>query len=206
MKWTYTIKNKLSASLVLLTLCLLVLLSNYLDRLHTRKVKNYIATLYDDRLVAEDLILKMTSNIYQIREASNSDLDPADKFKSFDKSLDDFNNAYRPYIQTKLTPTEKKIALQLREHVKNIRRAISRNNYSSSKHTGKALLSLNKLSEVQIEESKLIMKRSESEYAAIKTTSQFAVAILIIILLVLQAMVFSSKIVMPVKKSNAHLN
>jgi hypothetical protein len=68
MKWTYSIKNKLLASVVLLALCLLVLLSNYLDRMHTRNVTNYITTLYEDRLVAEVYILKMTSTIYQIRE------------------------------------------------------------------------------------------------------------------------------------------
>ena len=68
MKWIYGIKNKLTASIVLLALCLLVLLSNYLDRLHTENVKNSISTMYEDRLIVEEYILKMTQNTYQIRE------------------------------------------------------------------------------------------------------------------------------------------
>ncbi len=52
MKWTYTIKNKLAASGVLFSLCLLVLFSNYIDRNHTENVKNAISTLYEDRLIA----------------------------------------------------------------------------------------------------------------------------------------------------------
>ncbi len=68
MKWIYGIKNKLTASIVLLALCLLVLLSNYLDRLHTENVKNSISTMYQDRLIVEEYILKMTQNTYQIRE------------------------------------------------------------------------------------------------------------------------------------------
>ena len=59
------------ASMVLLALCLLVLLSNYLDRLHTTNVKNSISTMYEDRLIVEDYILKMTTNVYQIRELLN---------------------------------------------------------------------------------------------------------------------------------------
>lgn len=51
---------------------------------------------------------------------------------------------------------------------------------------------------MQLEESKLIMKNVELQYATIKASSQFAFAIGIIILLVLQAIVFTAKAVVPV--------
>ena len=57
-----------------------------------------------------------------------------------------------------------------------------------------ALTSLSKLSSIQLDESKLIMKNAEAEYANIKTTSQLAFAIIIIILLVLQAIVFNFEV------------
>ncbi len=72
MKWMYSVGNKTVASGALLSLCLLVLFSNYIDRDHTSNVKKSITTLYEDRLVAEAYILKMTSDIYQIKEILNA--------------------------------------------------------------------------------------------------------------------------------------
>ena len=83
---------------------------------------------------------------------------------------------------------------------RNFKQTFFNSSYSPSNETEKALVSLSKLSTVQLEESKLIMKRVESEYANIQASSQFAFAIVIIILLVLQALVFSAKTLIPVNK------
>lgn len=207
MKWTYSIKNKIAASIALLSLCLLVLLSNYLDRIHTQNVKNSIATLYEDRLIADDYILKMTNNIYQIREVLNSTDSNNLKSNAINQLIADFNHSYNIYIKTKLTATENATAIELINSLKNFEQKNSNNNYEASNHTGMALTSLSKLSSIQLDESKLIMKNAEAEYANIKTTSQLAFAIIIIILLVLQAIVFSAKTLMPVNlPSNPSLN
>lgn len=66
MKWTYVIRNKVIASLALLSLCGLVLLSNHIDNRQTENVKSAISTLYEDRLVAEYYILQMTSGLHSI--------------------------------------------------------------------------------------------------------------------------------------------
>jgi hypothetical protein len=200
MKWTYSIKNKLLTSGVLLALCLLVLLSHYLDKIHTQSVKNSITTLYEDRLIAEDYILKMTSNVYQIREVVNSDLSSVLKSSAIHKLIDDFKTWYYAYIKTKLTTTEKATSIELISYLENFEQKLQNDNYDPSNDTDKALYSLNKLSAVQVEESKLIMENAESEYATIKASSQFAFAIIIIILIVLQALVFSAKTLIPVIK------
>jgi hypothetical protein len=200
MKWTYSIKNKLLASVVLLALCLLVLLSNYLDRMHTRNVTNYITTLYEDRLVAEVYILKMTSTIYQIKEILYADVADALKSASISKLLEDFNGLYSAYMKTKLTVAEKATALELIKYIDGLEQNNMRNTHGPSEYSEKALFALGKLSTIQIEESKLILKNAEAEYATIKASSSFAFAIIIIILLVLQAMVFTSKTLMPVQK------
>jgi Four helix bundle sensory module for signal transduction len=200
MKWTYSIKKKLLASIVLLALCLLVLLSNYLDRVHTQNVKYSISTLYEDRLIAEEYILKMTIKIYQIREELNSGSGSASKSKDIGKLIDGFNETYKAYSKTKLTVTEKSTAMDLIVYIENFKQTLLNNNNGLSNHTENALIALNKLSNVQLDESKLIMNNVESEYANIKASSQFTFAIIIIILLVLQAMVFSAKTLMPAEK------
>ncbi len=202
MKWIHSIKNKILASIALLSLCLMVLLSHYLDKIHTQKVTNSIATLYEDRLIAEDYILKMTSNIYQIREVLNSDLNSVSESNSISKLINVFNDQYNAYFKTKLTTSEEATANELKSYIKILEQNVLNNNYDPLGYTDKALFSLNKLSIVQLEESKLIMKNAESEYVTIKASSDFVFAIIIIILLVLQAILFSAKTILPVTKPN----
>lgn len=207
MKWTYSIKNKLAASIALLALCALVLLSNYLDRIHTENVKNSISTMYEDRLIAEDYILKMTRNIYQIREILNADHDYASKAEAVRKLTEDLKSTYSIYLKTWLTKTEKIIASELTGHINEFERAKLDNRYDHKMHTDKMLSSLSRLSTVQLDESKLIMKQVESQYATIKASSQFAFAIVIIILVVLQIMVFSGEsLIPPFKPKDPSLN
>lgn len=198
MKWAYSIKNKFLTSVVLLVLCLLVLLSNYLDRVHTENVTNSIVTLYEDRLIAEDYILKMTSNIYQIKEVINSNNNH--KSDTIHKLINEFNNLHSVYIKTKLTRNEKIIATDLINHFKSIETKALPENIAISNNTDKALQALNKLSDVQLEESQLIIKSINAEYNTLKLSSQFAFAIIIIILAVLQAIVFSTKSLTPINQ------
>ncbi|HQA75167.1 MCP four helix bundle domain-containing protein [Flavobacterium sp.] len=196
MRWTFSIKNKLGASIVLLALCLLVLLSNYLDRLHTENVKNSISTMYEDRLIVEELILKMTRNVYQIREILNTE-DHEVKVNTFKKLTVDIKATYNIFIKTRLTKNEKITADELITQIQGLEQSLFSTNNLPSIYTDKILSSLNKLSQIQLSESKLIMKQVEAQYATIKASSQFALAIIIIILLVLQVMVFSGESLIP---------
>jgi hypothetical protein len=199
MRWTFSIKNRLGASIVLLALCLLVLLSHYLDRLHTENVKSSISTLYEDRLIVEDYILKMTRNIYQIREISNTD-DYHLKERDVKKMIGDINSIYTIFIKTRLTKNEKSTAEELISQIKELEQNVFSDKNTVSLHTDTILLSLNKLSQIQLDESKLIMKQAEAQYSKIKTSSQFAFAIIIIILIVLQVLVFSGESIIPMYK------
>ena len=171
MKWTYSIKNKLLASIVLLALCLLVLLSNYLDRIHTQNVKSSISTMYEDRLVAEDYILKMTSNIYQIREILNADLNNTSKSNAIKKIIENFNYTYNAYSKTKLTKLEKATTVELTNYFKKMEQKVISQNFKPTEYTDKALLSLTKLSNIQLDESKSIMKKVESISKTLETDS-----------------------------------
>ena len=59
--------------------------------------------------------------------------------------------------------------------------------------TTETLKILKALTTIQVDESKLIVKHSEKEYRISKLSSDFAFAIAIILLVVIQALVFSSK-------------
>ena len=199
MQWTNSIKNKLTASIVLLALCLLVLLSNYLDRLHTRNVKDSISTMYEDRLIVEEYLLKMTRNIYQIREIQHTEDHDFQK-STFEKLTGDIKATYAIFIKTRLTKNEKATAEDLLSEIKGLEQIVLKDSTVLFVHTDKILSSLNQLSDIQLEESKLIMKQVEAQYATIKTSSQFAFAIIIIILVILQIMVLSGESLIPLFK------
>ena len=205
MRWTYGIKNKLVASLVLLALCALVLLSNYLDRVHTENVKKSISTMYEDRLIVEGYVLKMTKNIYQIREVLNSNQElQIDKVRRLSA---DVKTTYNLFIKTKLTATEKATADELLFQIKDFEKMVGDDHKGSMVLSDEILVSLDRLSGIQLEESRLIMKQVESQYGAIKASSQFAFAIVIIILIVLQVMVFSGEsLIPPFKPKDPSLN
>jgi len=192
MKWTYSIKNKLTASGALFSLCVLVLFSNYIDRTHTENVKKAISTLYEDRLIAEEFILKMTCGFYQIKEAINSDSTDEIKISSVNNLIADVVSVSNAYQETKFTAVETSKADELLLILKE---------FESSQHSlqvklefaNKALVILNELSAIQLAESKQIMDHAEELYLSGKTSSQFVFVIIVIILIVLQALVFTSK-------------
>lgn len=205
MKWTYSVENKSVASIALLSLCLLVLFSNYIDRDHTSNVKNSITTLYEDRLVAETYILRMTTAIYQLKEimnASGLDLDIADN--RIGDLLSDIHPIRTAYRNTKLTAKEDLKFAELSKILTEFE--ISHSNGISLKmeNTNKALALLNELSAIQLEESKLIMNQAETLFFSGKVSTQFAFAVIIIILLVLQALVFTSKTLVTGNRTSTH--
>lgn len=190
MKWTYSIKNKLAASGALFSLCILVLVSHYIDRNHTENVKNAISTLYEDRLIAEEYILKMVMGFYQIKEEIHTDLDAADRVESLFGTILTVSDAYQ---KTKFTIAERKKGDELLVILAGFKSIKKEDDAKKLASANKALAVLNELSAIQLAESKQIMNRAETLYLSGQTSSQFVFVVIIIILIVLQAIVFTSK-------------
>jgi hypothetical protein len=207
MKWTYSIQNKMAASAALFTLCILVLFSNYADQKHTSNVKNSISTLYADRLVVEEYILKMTIDIYEIKQAlhlaGQHDEPSTNRITTLLSHIDGLSNAYQ---KTKFTKTEDVTFTELLKTMDQFKSSSLQTDQDKLSLANRALTLLNELSSIQLEESKLIMKQAEDLYRSGKATSQFAFAITIIILVVLQALVFASKTLPETNQQGASLN
>lgn len=193
MKWTQIIKNKILASAALLSLCLLVLASNYIDRKHTDDVKTTIRTLYEDRLIAEVYILKMTTALYEIKEAIQIDVNALDKDKHIKNHLLEINTTTDAYLKTKFTKLETLKAKELMQILASIKTNAVKDDTLTLTQIDTALDLLNELSAIQVAESKEIMSYAEKLYLTGKNSSQFVVALIVVILIVLQAVVFSSR-------------
>ena len=207
MKWTYGIKNKTAASAILFSLCLLVLLSNYLDQLHSENVKKSITTLYEDRLVVEEYILKMTRDIYKIRELLFLD-DGSKKHRiEIEELVTEFKNTYSLFNATNLTLVENNTAKELISQLQSFEKLYATNEEITLEDSNKILKSLDSLSDIQLDESEIIMKDIESQYAFFKLLSQFGLGIVFVILIVLQILVFSgSKLIPKIKPLDPSMN
>lgn len=197
MKWAYTIQNKAMASAALLILCLLVLFSNYIDRNHTDNVKTSISTLYEDRLVAEGYILKMTRALYEIKEILNTDTSDFNDDMEINTLLLVIKETGHAYHLTKFTELEKIKADELVEVLKELEPTQQKSKMDKLASANTALVILQDLSSIQLAESKQIMNYAERLYLSGKTSSQFVFALIIIILVVLQGIVFTSKTLIP---------
>lgn len=193
MKWTQIIKNKILASAALLSLCLLVLASNYIDRKHTDDVKTTISTLYEDRLIAEVYILKITTALYEIKEAIQIGVNALDKDQHIKNHISEINTTTDAYLKTKFTELETLKAKELMQILASIKTNALKNDSHTLTQIDTALDLLNELSAIQVAESKEIMSYAEKLYLAGKNSSQFVVALIVVILIVLQAIVFSSR-------------
>jgi hypothetical protein len=171
----------------------LVLASNYIDRKHTDDVKMTISTLYEDRLIAEVYILKMTRALYEIKQTVKSDTASIDKEKLINNHISAINETSEAYLKTKFTKLEKLKADELLKILVSLQSFALENSPLVLAQIDTSLDLLDELSAIQLAESKEIMSYAEKLYLTGKTSSDFVVALIVIILIVLQAIVFSSK-------------
>lgn len=192
------------ASGALFSLCLLVLFSNYIDRDHTNHVQNSMSTLYEDRLIAEGYILRMTTDVYQIKEVWNASNSPSDNADGrITNLLSDIHKVSDAYQKTRLTKSEDIKFASLVKLLSEFGPSHHQSIQSRSENANQALALLNELSAIQLEESKRIMDRANMLYLSGKSSLQFTSGIILIILLVLQALVFTSKTIRTSNQTSA---
>jgi len=198
-KWALSRQNKIAASGVLFALCLLILfsnyiVSNYIDRRHSDHAKKSIRTLYEDRLLAQDYILKMTRDFYQIKEAMNVSESDRDSVNGRNAALiSDIRVLCNSYLKTKLTDRETTKFTELLKIVDDFESSLLHSIESERENANKALVLLSELSTIQLDESKRIMDHAEISFLSGKTSFQFSSAVALIILLVLLALVLTCR-------------
>lgn len=149
----------------------------------------------------------MTSDIYKVKEEINAAVLEANQSKRMDSLLLNVKAKHRAYQETKLSEVEKVKAKELASVLVAFENIHLENVQSKLEIANKSLGILDELSNIQLNESKKIMKYAESLYSSSRTSSQIVFALIIIILLVLQALVVASKtsVVSAVQK-RTHLN
>ncbi|WP_158856055.1 hypothetical protein [Lunatibacter salilacus] len=194
MKWTYSIKNKIRAAMLLFIVLALVLLNNFSERNNSSKINKAIHSIYDDRLIAESYIFRYLNNSHQIIELIDEpSLLGTEKLEEIRNRLANVREINGFFEQTTLTNLEKTDYLELKRLYFEINQAVLDGNLEQAKNIAKETLGiLELLSEIQLTEAKNQIQEINRLNSSITLNSHFEIAVLIIIGVWIQGLVFAS--------------
>lgn len=222
MKWTYAIKKKTTAAILLAVILALTMLTNLLQRKRFKELEQSFASIYEDRLLAESYLFHMYENLKE-----KQDLFEIAANEGVGHTINKELNAYRQkraelidkYEHTYLTDEEDgkfhdlKAALQridkLEEEIATLEAQSQIPEDLIRLHdeiTLDAFTTLSALSDIQTSEGELLRNKSKQIILGSVSISQFEMTILIVIAIVIQALVFSSSTLLVKKDQFPNLN
>ncbi len=195
MKWTYSLKNKLTTALMLFGLIIVVCSNNLFERNNAEKINATITTIFDDRFMVESYIFQYSAFIYQIKEIlDNPNFTQIEKQHLNKSPLHGISLLNKAYKKTKFTKDEAIYFEKFTDLCKNMGQNINSGRPTDgTKFSNEAFGILQNLSSIQISEAKLQLNNANQLFHFGSVSSQLELAILIVIGLLLQALVFASK-------------
>jgi hypothetical protein len=222
MKWTYSIKNKTTAAILLAVILGLTMLTNLLERKRFKELEASFASIYEDRLMVESYLFHMYDNLKK-----KQDLWELAAQKGVCHTINADLNIYRDeraelvdkYAQTYLTVEEddkfndlltsfNKIDM-LEEEIAEMEAESQIPQDLIKEHneiTTDAFNTLSALSDIQTTEGQLLRDKSKKLILGSVSISHFEMTILIVIAIVIQALVFSSSTLLVKKEQQQQAN
>lgn len=223
MKWTYGIRQKATASVLLALVLGLVMLNNLVERNQIRRLDKSFSSMYEDRLLAESYLFQLYDQLQQKSELFQASLQgkqPDVKQFDFDQHQQKMKAIIDKFEKTQLTKEEadkyqrfKTILARMSEIDAQVRaQAQERGQIQvnliqrSEASTTNAFAVLAELSEIQTSEGKVLRSQSKRIMLGNLSASYFEMAILVIIALLIQALVLSTKTLQLPKTQGSNLN
>ncbi len=192
MKWTYNIPKKTKTALLLLGVLVLVLANNLRDRSNSKQLKTAFESIYEDRLMVESYILRLSEQLHQIQELLEKPI--VSQTEKLQGNLSEIERINLLYLNTELTEAEEthfehfeKLTWELDEAVRDGKTE------NLNAKIEDALGDLRLLSEIQISEGQSLMTQSRQLFQASSISSQFEICLVIILGLMVQGILFASK-------------
>ncbi|GAB3662661.1 hypothetical protein GCM10028791_37830 [Echinicola sediminis] len=188
-----TIFNKIKWSASILLVFFIVLITNLIDRDNFHSLSNSVTTIYEDRIVASDLLFEM-SRLINKKEIAIISSDSSSLPRDISKTNTALDNYIQQYDQTKLTEKEKFVFEQLKEEIATLKR-IEQHEGSPDKHKlleriAKINQRLYDLSKIQLEESRRQVFISNKAKDTINLFTQGEIILLILMSILIQIIIF----------------
>ncbi len=197
--WTFAIKQKMTAAILLFGVIGLVMLTNMREQRIATRISAAVTSIYEDRLVVAQYILRLSKQIDSIIAVLEKEKD--DVTIQINNHLADVTALNELYEKTILTEMEKANF----DIFKQLCQTISLNNKIGN-HTSALLAAheagetLQTLSSIQVEEGKNQLDEVLNMTNFSNILSYLELAILIIIAVIIQMLVFASKTIIGVRK------
>ncbi|HMR58694.1 MAG TPA: MCP four helix bundle domain-containing protein [Cyclobacteriaceae bacterium] len=209
MKWLYAIQQKAKVAFLLTIVLLGVFVKNVIDRNNVSELGDSFSSVFEDRLLVESYIYKLSDHLYQKQMLMDqcSGQGDLDQIKAI---ITKHNVAImaliHEYEKTRLTNQESLVFDSFKKNVKEM--IILEEQYLKAQSTSVAVSSidqefntatrnLNMLSSIQIEEGKSMTDQSKKIVAGSSMLTQFELAMIIVIGLIVQALVLASNSLTP---------
>lgn len=187
-----SILNKLKWVASILLVFFIVLVTNVIDRDNFNRLSYSVTTIYQDRIVASDLIFQM-SRLIQEKQIAVISSDTAFFNKTNNASNEEISSLIERYGQTKLTGKEKIIFGKLREELRILRQEEQK---TKNKETPVLLKSidqiyqyLNDLSKIQLQEGRRQYFISGQAKDTINLFTQLEIIFLIVMAILIQVVI-----------------
>lgn len=203
------VSSKLKAAIILTFLIVLIFGKNVLERRSFNELGDTFVSVYEDRLVVESYIFSISEKLFRIKLLVNhcqfeSDYSHVlDEISAYEEEILGVVNEFE---RTSLTTIEKEFLTDFKTIISdNLRISDYGLLYSDDKgineakvkeynaYIEKALLDLEELSQIQIEEGKRLAQNSEKVVNKSKIWAQFEVAALIILLVVIYLLIYTTR-------------
>lgn len=222
MNWVFSISRKRRAAIILGLVFLVVLVKNRMDYYDVHKLAKSFATVYEDRLVVESYIYKLSDLLYQKKQMLDN-CSVSEDITSLKSQITSFNAdisvLMNQYKLTKLTKKEDEVYRDFEKNISYISDLEARYFAQLEQHHvhSQTLLSINEqflslagnlkqLSDIQLEEGQMLNEQSQKIVAGNEVLTQFELALLIGLGLIIQVLIFTSKTLSIPKFKNANLN
>lgn len=218
MKWLYSIQQKAQVAFLLAIILLGVFMKNVIDRNNVSELGDSFSSVYEDRLLVESYIYKLSDHLYQ-KQLLIDQCSGHEDINHLRTQIAQHNVAIsgliREYEKTKLTNQE---SIFFDAFKKNINEMISlENQFLKSQNSMSAVpfldhqfntatSNLNQLSSIQIAEGKTMTDHSKKIVAGSSILTQFELAMIIVIGLIIQALIFASNSLTPRQLQKHQLN
>ncbi len=214
MRWSYFLQQKLKIALLLCVILTAVFINNRIENGNINRLGNSFTSVYEDRLMVENYIFQLSNHLHEKKdiiqnyEKSGNTINQ-EKVKGINAKIDQLLINYE---KTKLTKAEDSLFVLLKQEIAELEQSeleyfagVSVNqNWSLAYKNNFALL--NGLSAIQISEGKALYESSKRVVLSNASTSQFEMAVLIFIGLLILALIFESKKISNNYSQNFRLN
>lgn len=209
MKWGFTFRNKLKLAIVLLVVLAAMFLKSVVEERHVSTLGKSFESFYKDRLLVEGYIYRMSNHLHVKKMITDNCTQPS-SYEQLTTSLqqqnDEIGKLMIAYEKTQLTDKEAVTLRKLKADLHTLQTIehsyLNRVRYNyevgdlkaqMAGHFTNASENLQRLSEIQLAVGKDMQANSEKILSESSLFSQFGLTILIVIGLIIQVLVFSSK-------------